>query len=307
MRLAHPGAADGESRGPSAFGPIGQVVIAAIVGILVLPATIGALARRGGGLSPAEILWLGGAVLASAWILALAPRLAALLRQHLASLPGASPTARRLSEGSRPFLLAALLVALIDTALVEATLRPPLHQALAADTVVASLFFVLFLGLALRLYLAASPWIEVGARAALDALVPTTVSDAGARFAAVDDRRPRATTTRRAESARPIETLPPTELAPTHSRDTSPTDLAPTRAMETSPEASEPRVPRDSGATPAAPTRLPPTNLQFRSSPRRSADAMLLDILAETRPRPMPPPFDPIRTAPDGVDRTSEI
>lgn len=325
MTLAHPGAEERESRGPSAFGPIGPVAIAAIVGALVLPATIGTIARHARtGLSLAALLWLAGALLASAWILALAPRLAGMLRNRLMSLPGDPPAARRLAEGHRPSLLAALLVALIDVALVEATLRPPIHQAFGratvpVDTVVASLFFVLFLGLALRLYLAAAPWLEVGARAALDALVPTTASDASARFAAEDERRTRVAPT---DVARPIDALAPTELASTRQREALASDPTPTRPAVIWPADLTSPAPRDPDATQAAPTRLaaddptepaprsarrPPTNLQFRSPSRRSADAMLLDILAETMPRPISSSFDPAGSMADSSRPTREI
>lgn len=224
MDSARPDAGDQTRASLSPLTIVGQLVIAGAVGALALPSVVGAPARleTSATISSPTTIWLVGALLIAIWIVALAPRLARIVQRALDAVPTGEPTGRRIAGSFRPVLLSALFVALIDAALLEATLRTPLGLVLGGtgnflsiDLGVASFFVVLFMCLLAWLYVTASPYIESSVWTVLDSLIPTTGSGSKSAFDAVGEQRTLAALTRRDASAPATAEPPATALGST--------------------------------------------------------------------------------------------
>lgn len=195
----------------SAFGIVGQWATAAAIGAIILPRTLGDPAS--GGISPNSLgteIWLVGALLVTLWIALLTPPLSAIVRAALASVPWDTPSSRPHLERFRPGICATVVVAIIDVALGEAVLRPPIRAIVAGssasvDALVAVTFLVIAVLLFLRLQFTSSPLLEAAAWCALDALVPTTGSGTAPEFAATGEHRTRAAVTSRRSTIEPTE------------------------------------------------------------------------------------------------------
>lgn len=252
------------------FSLVGQWMLAGALGAVVLPRTLGE-STDGGASLLGEQIWLLAAGLLAVWIVFLAPRLIALIRAALTTVPWDTPSSHPYFERFRPGVCAVAIVAIIDVALGDAILRAPLRaivggdSSISVDEILASAFLVAAILLFLRLQFASSALLEAGTWCTLDAVVPTVRSGAAA-FTATGEHRTLAAMTNRRSTLAPTESQNSTNRA-----DLDPTILASTRTASDVTATSPPMDNRtlvDPRTIPVSDATLPESPEPPRSSDR---------------------------------------
>jgi hypothetical protein len=199
-----------------------QILVAATLGLIVLPSVFADPINVGTTIvwpvRPEAAIWLAFGVVLGVWIVAISPRLARALSAPLGAAPWRGQRVNDVETRAQDaHFLAAVLVAVIGTALIVAILRrplvgvtPTLAPPLEADAIVATASVVIILVLSLRLYLAARPFVEGSAWLALDSLIPTSGSEAATHFSDGLDvsTQPRPVSSAAPMTGRRVEPLP---------------------------------------------------------------------------------------------------
>jgi hypothetical protein len=184
----------------TAVFPLVQFVAAGLIGVVLLPAVLagGAPPNAGplGQVPTAAAAWLALAIIVAIWLAVVSVSLARALGRRLGAFQALvlRATHEDLSRKvASPFWLSALIVAVIDVALLEAILRRPLvavfgafGSPVVADAVVAAAALVVLLAGLVWLFQTARPLLEAATWFTLDGVLATSGSEAAARRYAGD-------------------------------------------------------------------------------------------------------------------------
>ena len=188
---------------PSPTSALVQLLVAALLGLVLLPTLLGPGLGIGQGLGsisePLAVVWLAVAIALVVWLLVIVEALSRLVDAHLASFlaartrAAAQDTAAMLPEAR---LLSILVLVIGYILLGEAILRRPLATVLSVfvepslvDAVVAAVALVLVLALLVWLYRTARPLVKDATWYVLDGILATSGSDRVQRFYEADETR----------------------------------------------------------------------------------------------------------------------
>ena len=212
---------------PSFAVPVVLYLLVAAIGLYALPTTLAAGARlsSAASLPPIDaLLWLVGAGSLAVVGVLLAPALDQALRSAVRRSPWFTLEGQHAVPAATPAWISFPLVVILNLALDEAILRPPLSailggsvEATIPDALIATACFGLLILLLVRLHRMARLWIAAGAWYGLDAIVPTANSEGARRFYDTGQHRTQAVVTQRTKQSglAPTIATPDSPLSPT--------------------------------------------------------------------------------------------